>query len=564
MKYSYYLATALTTTVALLFFIPIIAGLTNVVLSAFGYLPALGDTSPTFQAWRQLIQTPALIEMLALSIWVGLISTLLSLILALGFVTSTWGKKPWRKITPWLSPILATPHVALAFGFAFLIMPSGIISRLIAPFTDWDSPPDWQTTQDHMGLSMIFFLVLKETPFLIFMLIAATERLSVRNTLDLAQSLGYQPFISWVKLVWPHLYVMIRMPVYAVLAYSMSVVDIAIILGPDTPPIFSVQILQWLQDPDLSSQLSAAAASVLLAMLIFFALMIFILAERCICFIARPWLTAGGRGKGCHLFDLLFTNGWRCLLTTFSCSIASLVIWSFTWRWRFPSLWPESFTGNSWKKAATYVSEPLTNSLLIGLSSSLISMLAAVLLLEFSSKIAANFEKLVQIMIYIPMLLPQISFLFGIQLGLIKLNINHFYLSVIAVHILFVLPYCYLSLVGPWRSFDERHMTQALLLSHSRLKSFTHIKLPILWRPLAASFALGFAVSIAQYLPTLFIGAGRVSTITTEAVSLASGGNRRLIAVYALIQMLLPLLIYGLALLSASWSLIKFRRRLIT
>ena len=35
-------------------------------------------------------------------------------------------------------------------------------------------------------------------------------------------------------------------------------------------------------------------------------------------------------------------------------------------------------------------------------------------------------------------------------------------------------------------------------------------------------------------------GAGRVTTITTEAVALASGGNRRVIGVYAFLQMLLP------------------------
>ena len=36
--------------------------------------------------------------------------------------------------------------------------------------------------------------------------------------------------------------------------------------------------------------------------------------------------------------------------------------------------------------------------------------------------------------------------------------------------------------------------------------------------------AVGFAVSVGQYLPTLLIGAGRLPTITTEAVALASGG----------------------------------------
>ena len=48
--------------------------------------------------------------------------------------------------------------------------------------------------------------------------------------------------------------------------------------------------------------------------------------------------------------------------------------------------------------------------------------------------------------------------------------------------------------------------------------------------------AVGFAVSVGQYLPTLLVGAGRIQTLTTEAVALASGGDRRVIGAYGLAQ----------------------------
>ncbi len=46
-------------------------------------------------------------------------------------------------------------------------------------------------------------------------------------------------------------------------------------------------------------------------------------------------------------------------------------------------------------------------------------------------------------------------------------------------------------------------------------------------RPILATFAVGFAVSVAQYLPTLFAGGGRFVTVTTEAVALSAGGRFR-------------------------------------
>ncbi len=53
---------------------------------------------------------------------------------------------------------------------------------------------------------------------------------------------------------------------------------------------------------------------------------------------------------------------------------------------------------------------------------------------------------------------------------------------------------------------------------------------------------------MAQYLPTLLIGGGRVETLTTETVALASGANRRVIGVTALAQVLAPMATSGLAL----------------
>ena len=64
---------------------------------------------------------------------------------------------------------------------------------------------------------------------------------------------------------------------------------------------------------------------------------------------------------------------------------------------------------------------------------------------------------------------------------------------------------------------------------------------------LMAAWAIGFAVSVAQYLPTLYVGAGRFDTVTTEAVTLAANGQRTFMSAYAALQMLLPIAIFWLA-----------------
>ncbi|MCV5737738.1 ABC transporter permease, partial [Escherichia coli] len=68
------------------------------------------------------------------------------------------------------------------------------------------------------------------------------------------------------------------------------------------------------------------------------------------------------------------------------------------------------------------------------------------------------------------------------------------------------------------------------------MQAWLKVKLPILLPAIAFAWAIGISVSLAQYLPTLVLGAGRISTITTEAVALSSGFDRRVTAIYAIWQ----------------------------
>jgi putative thiamine transport system permease protein len=77
--------------------------------------------------------------------------------------------------------------------------------------------------------------------------------------------------------------------------------------------------------------------------------------------------------------------------------------------------------------------------------------------------------------------------------------------------------------------------------------------LPMLLRPVLVALALGFSVSVALYVPTIFLGGGRLTTLTAEAVALAAGSDRRVIGVYAFLQAALPLLAFAAAFAIPAW-----------
>lgn len=519
-----------------------------VVLPAFGYLPALGGDRFSLAPWHTLFAQPGLWRSVAVSATSGLVSTALALVIVVLFLAASAGTSVDRTIRRLVSPLLAIPHAAVAFGFAFLITPSGLVSRLISPsLTGWERPPDALIVNDPWGLSLIAGLVLKEAPFLFLMSLAALPQLAPEKRLQLARSLGYAPTIAWLKSVLPSLYPLIRLPVYAVIAYASSVVDMALILGPTLPPTLSVSILGWFNDPDINRRFMASAAAVLQLGVTLSALLCWWLLEQFIRTLTRRWLLNGNRQQGEIALRMIGRSGLLVSSVTALAALVGLGLFSLAGFWRYPDLLPQMLTLDHWTRSASSLSSPLLNTALIGLIATTLATVLVLAVLENEHRQHVQPKRALWLL-YFPLLVPQIAFLFGLVVAAESLGIRPQLGLVIAGHLLFVLPYVYLSLAEAYRRLDPRWLQVARSLGVSRSMAFWRVRLPLLLAPLLTAFAVGLAISIGQYLPTQLLGAGRVSTVTTEAVALASGGNRRLIGVWALMQAGLPLIGFMLAL----------------
>lgn len=529
--------------------VPLAAGLLMVILPAFGYLPVLGGETFHFDAWQALWQRPGLYRSILLSYASGLTTTLVSLSIVVLFLAASRGTWLDRCIRRLVSPLLAIPHAAVAFGLAFLIAPSGLFVRWLSPgVTGWERPPDLLIVNDPMGLALMAGLVLKEVPFLLLMCLAALPQLSPEKRVTLARSLGYSANIAWLKSVFPVLYPLIRLPVYAVIAYATSVVDMAMILGPTLPPTLSVSILSWFNDPDLDRRYMASAGAVLQLGVTLAALLSWWLGEQCVKRFSQGWLVNGARSAG----SMAVAIGGRALLATTTLlaisAIGGLVLFSLAGFWRFPDALPGSFTLDHWQRILPSVTTPLLNTLSVGLAATLIAAVLVVATLENAVRHHLPVSRS-QWLLYLPLIVPQVAFLFGLVVAAESITVRPQLALVVAAHLLFVAPYLYLSLSEAYRRLDPRWVQVAHSLGVSPWQAFWRVRLPLLLAPLLTACAVSLAVSIGQYLPTLLLGGGRVPTITTEAVAMASGGNRRLTAVLALVQALLPFIGFSLALL---------------
>src|SRR5918996_2171083 len=487
------------------FLAPIATGLLGTLLPSFGILPALGGTRLSIDAWRSLIAAPGTATALRLTISTGIAATILSLLLTLAFCASFQGTRLFLHTQRLLAPLLAIPHAAFAIGIAFLLAPSGWIARLLSPWlTGWARPPDLALVQDPWGVAMTFALVAKEVPFLLLMTLAALSLTPAERVLRLARTMGYGRISAWLKLVLPLVYPQIRLPLFAVLAYSLSTVEVALILGPTTPPPLAPLVLRWFVDAELALRFQAAAGAILQLAVVAAAIAAWYVAERAAIPLGVRWIEAGRRGGSGRVWRAASGLGMGLLLLT---------------------------------------------TLIAAGAATLIALGLVIGCLEHEARARIQVTRRVLALVYVPLLVPQIGFLFGVQILLLLTRADGSWPALIAAHLLFVLPYVFLSLSEPYRALDPRYAETAACLGRSRLFVFAAIKLPMLLRPLLAAAAVGFAVSVGQYLPTIFAGAGRLTTLTTEAIALASGADQRVAAVYAFIQATLPMCGFMLALL---------------
>ncbi|CAD5272590.1 putative thiamine transport system permease protein [Alteromonas sp. 38] len=565
----------------LLLSLPVLAGLVGVMLPAFGYFPALDAHDFTFTVFAQLLAIDGMGKMVLLSFITGLSATVISVASAFLLLAVFYRSAYLNKLQTWLSPLLVLPHAAAAIALLFVLSPSGFFSSIAANFSNILSsigtdeaasvggastllPPMWAFPYDSYGISIIIALALKELPFVFLMAITVMSQPHVKRKFDgyfkSATALGYSPVTVFFKVIFPTVYPQARLPILAVLAYATANVEIPLLLGPNNPPTLAVAVVQWFNHVDLSMRFQASAAALLQVAVTLVALCVWVVGEHVAKYAQGHFYSNGFRHTG-QVFSSLLAYAIVAVYAVIVLSIiVSTVLWSFASFWQFPAFLPAGLTLLHWKTTLWALAEPFNNTLLLATLVSGFSVIVAIMALEaetvsghgdHNSKPTSYFNgwsgALLSLTLFLPLLVPGVAFLYGLvwfQLAYFNEAVwFHLFIS----HLVYVLPYVFISLAVAYRKFDPRYAQVAYGMGKTPWQVFVNIKLPLLLAPILVAFALGLAISFSQYLPTLLSTGGRIATVTTEAVAAASGSSARLTAVYVIVQTLMPLLGFVLA-----------------
>ena len=534
--------------------IPVVASLIGVLLPAVGIFPALGGTSPSLEPVREALATPGLARAVMLTLTTALAATALSLLGSFAVLAMAHGTRVGRWASQICGPIIAVPPSAVAIGILFLLAPSGWLMRLVSPWlTGFERPSAFALVPDPHGLALVFALIGKEMPFVFLVSLAALATLPAARLVQTGQSLGYGRVESWVYLVLPLVYRQIRLPLAAVMIFALSVVDMPRLLGPTLPPPLAVLAVEGFENADLARRFPAAVAACLQIVLALLALCFWRGSESVTGALLSSIRRAGRRTRRAGI--ILRPVAILTVLPSLA-AVAGLVaaaIWSLSASWFFPAALPSGLTLKSWGRIDSLV-PALASSLIIAIAASFLAVIAVLAVISLTRGTTWSF---LRASVYAPLLIPQVSFVLGLQMALTVLWLDGTWLAMIWIHALFITPFAWLIIAPAEASLDRRHIDVAASLGAGPSRRYLRVVLPMLSPAITTALFVGVAVSASLYLPSLFAGGGRITTVTLEAVALASGGSRQMAGVAAMLQLVIPLVVFALL---RTWQSHRFGR----
>ncbi|MEO3988941.1 ABC transporter permease subunit [Pseudocitrobacter cyperus] len=452
-----------------------------------------------------LVNDPQFWQALSATLISSLVATGGALVLTLLIIATLWPSRAWQRFTTRLPLLLALPHVAFASAALLLFAEGGVIYRYL---------PFMHALPDRYGLGLGVVLAVKESGFLLWASWAVLGEKRLSEQVVVLRSLGYGRWQCLRYLILPTLLPALGIALLATTAWTLSVVDVALILGPGNPPTLAVLAWQWLNQGEESAQIKGQlACAVLLALLVMLAL-----CARVLWFVWQR-LFPGLHGRRYPQSTRLSAPlaGYLLPLCGLLCALTLLL------------------------QAHTALPDELilSNSLWLGLLAALCGAALCLLWLEWGPVWLTP-------CLWLPLILPALPLAAGqYQLALYGWLDGEF-ITVLWGHLLWVIPWMLFVLRPAWQRIDPRLVLIARTLGWHQARIFAQIKCPLIIKPLLSALAIGFSVSISQYLPTLWLGAGRVPTLTTEAVALSSGGAPAQLATQGLWQLLLPVFFFTL------------------
>ncbi len=225
-----------------------------------------------------------------------------------------------------------------------------------------------------------------------------------------------------------------------------------------------------------------------------------------------------------------------------------VVLWSVAGAWPPGEVLPTRLTGRGLGLVADdAVAAASVTSLLVA---TLVATLACLVGLPAGRALGLHEfrgRRAVQFLLLTPLLVPPLAVTLGLQVSFIRLGLSGSVPGVALAQLLLTVPYAALLLGAAYRTVGAAHERQARVLGAGPWRAVLLVSLPQLRAALLTTWLLTFLVSWSEYVLTLLIGAGRVTTLPLLLFSAIESSDRTAAAALGLLVVLPPVVLVVLA-----------------
>ncbi|MBC6437704.1 MAG: ABC transporter permease subunit [Rhodobacteraceae bacterium] len=258
-----------------------LGGLFLGLMRSFNYMPVIGLTRPSMDAYLAIFSDREFYRSFLLSIHISFTSTLISCVLAVGAALLLRRLHLGRTVITFLFQLnLTVPHLVGAIGILYLFSQSGVFARLAAEMDLISRPAEFPALVfDPYAIGIILQYVWKEVPFIGVIVLANMQTMG-HDYEAVARSLGatrWQGFrYVLLPLIWPGL----LSASVIVFAFAFGAYEIPALLGAHYPAALPVLAHRKYTDVDLAARPEAMALAIVIAVLSAVMLAIYIRISR--------------------------------------------------------------------------------------------------------------------------------------------------------------------------------------------------------------------------------------------------------------------------------------------
>ncbi len=275
-----HLALALAPALAVVLFL-FLGGWALGFVQSLGYLPILGETRLSLDAYVHLFRRRDFLAALGLTLWIALASTLLSSVLALAgalFLRRLgWGRR-WGTFVFQLN--LPIPHSVGAVTMLLLLGQSGFLARLAHLAGLIDAPSDFPVlTHDPLALGVILEYSWKGATFIGITVLAALVSLGDEFEAA-AQTLGAGAWQRFRRVILPLVSPSLVSAAVLAFAYAFGAFEAPYLLGQRYPSALPVLAYRSYVDVDLNARPEAMAISMVISVITTVAVLLYMYFAR--------------------------------------------------------------------------------------------------------------------------------------------------------------------------------------------------------------------------------------------------------------------------------------------